>query len=105
MTTINPKELDLDRCKIKTKKVYKIIWYKTYDKPSDFEVGSIWFMTILSFPIWIWFWLIYKFLQFVGRLFNGVEEIDEEIENETNKNKEVLQKEKKIWFEGGSRKW
>lgn len=42
------------------------------ERPSDASVGAMWVMVILLAVVWIWFWLLYKFLAYIGRKLNHV---------------------------------
>lgn len=61
-----------DNIERKTKTIYVIFGWETDEKPENWEVGSYWFLAIIGFPVWIWFWLMYKFLCFLGSTLNGV---------------------------------
>ena len=65
------------------KKKYYKYWGYTYEyKPSYFEMGLWMFIVVVTFPIWIWFYLLYQIFKNIGKL-NGkprVVEVDEQEE-------------------------
>jgi len=68
----------------KTKTVYYLFGGLIQsDNPiPNFAVGFYWLFAIILFPVWIWFYLVYRLLSEIGRVLNGVkqEEVDEDEE-------------------------
>ncbi len=55
------------------KKVYKFLClWEGYGKPSDFVLGLLWIIVIVGFPVWIWFYIIYKIIEGLGFILNNV---------------------------------
>ena len=64
-------------------KVYRICgWYETKELPHNFEVGTIWILTIMTFPLWVWFYLIYLVIAEFGKMMDKVK-VEEKYEEET----------------------
>lgn len=54
------------------KRKYSLWGWEFDSKPSAFEIGFYWFLAVILFPIWIWCYLFYQFLSFIGHSLNGV---------------------------------
>lgn len=62
------------------KKVYSLFEIELDHDKQYATIGLIWLFAIILFPIWIWFYIIYKILWHLGKSLNHVkvDEVEEE---------------------------
>jgi hypothetical protein len=67
---------------MKKVKYYKFWGFEKEQQWTNFEKGGWMCLVVITFPIWIWFFFIYKIISEIGRLDGKPKEIIKEVKGE-----------------------